>query len=106
MIRALSLAVALLFSPLAWADGTCVDVTANGARSYGCLNDSLAHMADHAHGPVPPQTLTATSPANAVGSYNAAAAAEHQASVNYHREHPGLSGPRGVPPLLLLQPRH
>ncbi len=106
MIRVLSLVAAMLLSQAAWADGTCVDVTANGARSYGCLNDSLSHMADRAHGPVPSGTLSATSPANAVGSYNAAAAAEHQAAIAYHRQHPGLSGPRGAPLLLLQQARH
>jgi len=77
------------------AAGTCVDVDANGARSYGCLNDSLAHLAERSHAALVTGTLDATSPAQAVGTYNAAAAAEHRAAIDDHRTHPVL--PAGPP---------
>jgi hypothetical protein len=54
----------------------CVDVRIGQEPFFSCLNEQLRRLADQSHGPVAQPTVTATSPAPAVGTYNQAATRE------------------------------
>lgn len=69
----------LLLAGPSWAQSaeqTCVDVRVGDQRSYDCINSALARVARAAHGPTDPGTLSATSPPQAVGTFDRAATAE------------------------------
>ena len=55
---------------------TCVDVRVGTDQSYSCINAALGRAAAQARTPVNPGTLSATSPANQVGTFNRAATAQ------------------------------
>jgi hypothetical protein len=55
---------------------TCVDVRIGDQRSYGCLDQQLARQAQESHAPAAIPSLSATSPALAVGGYNQGATHE------------------------------
>ncbi len=60
--------------------GTCIGAQVGEHQSYDCLNESLARAAVRAHAPVVTGTLSATSPAPAVGSFNQTAVQERMGS--------------------------
>ncbi len=62
----------------------CVEARVGGDVAYSCLNDSFARLVDRAHTPEAMNTLTARSPAPAIGSFNRSATAERMGSAFGH----------------------
>ena len=104
-------AAALLASALAGAaaddlsgsDGAsrdvCVDVRIGQETYYDCLNQKLRRLAEQSHGAPLESSVTATSPAPAVGTYNQAATRERMGNAF------GISAfPQRPPPPVYVNP--
>ncbi len=63
---------------------TCVEARVGAEVAYGCVNDALARLAQTAHTPLGMNTLGATAPAPAVGTFNRTATAERMGDTFGH----------------------
>ena len=80
-----SLVLATLMSPAAHAqapgpDRSCLDVQVGSARSFDCITRGLRAQVQSVHPPQDDTIVTATSPANRVGTFNQSATREYLGS--------------------------